>query len=43
MKIMKIIAMASVMVSLCAVNAFGSDSEGKRSGGRHQGPLPQKR
>jgi hypothetical protein len=41
MRIMKKIAMASVMVSLCAVNAFGSGTEGERRGGRHQGPPPE--
>ena len=41
MRIMKKIAIASVMVSLCAVNAFGSDTERQRSGGRHQGPPPE--
>jgi len=41
MKIMKKIAMASVMVGLCAVNTFGSDTEGQRSGGRHHGPPPE--
>jgi len=41
MKIMKKIAMASVMVSLCAATAFGSDTERGRPGGRHQGPPPE--
>jgi hypothetical protein len=40
MKIMKKIAMASVMISLCAATAFGSDSEGQRGGRRH-GPPPE--
>lgn len=38
---MKKIAMASVMFSLCAVNAFGADNERQRPGGKHQGPPPE--
>ncbi len=41
MKTMKNIVIASVMLSLCAVNAFGADNERQRSGGRHQGPPPE--
>jgi len=41
MKTMKIITIASVVFSLCAINAFGSDNEKQRPGGRHQGPPPE--
>ncbi len=41
MRIMKRIAMATVMVSLCAATASGSDTEGQRPRGRHQGPPPE--
>lgn len=41
MKTLKKIAIASVMISLCAVNAFGSDTERQRPGGRQQGPPPE--
>ncbi|HKI49833.1 MAG TPA: hypothetical protein VKA69_10935 [Desulfobacteria bacterium] len=41
MKIMKKVAIATVMVSLCAATAFGSDSEEQRPGGRHHGPPPE--
>jgi hypothetical protein len=41
MGIMKRIAMASVLVGLCAATAFGSDTQRERPGGRHQGPPPE--
>ena len=40
MKTIKQIAIASFMFSLCAVNAFGSNTEKQRPGGRHQGLPP---
>ena len=41
MKTIKEFAIASVMLILCAVPAFGSENERERPGGRHQGPPPE--
>ena len=41
MKTIKKIAITIILFSLCAMNAFGWDTERQRSMNRHQGPPPE--